>query len=554
MSITYTAFEIGILKAPFPYRITSLFGKRHDPNDRSKVKPHNGIDIGIPVGTPIVAPVNCVVEWFRVDKNGYGLYLVLKAKATDFSFDQNGADDYYLVFAHLSSYQSGLFSGKEIKVGEVVAYTGGDPKDKPNAGASTGPHLHFEVRIGRNSPSHAVNPLYYWLSYYDLIYDKTNSPIPIEPRLIFSSDQTLSQNDYTTVEASGGDFTVKNKTEYKRPAPKRVNDVNQRLALGIWQIVKLIFDSSVEKRQVADSSISVQTGSLLNFFRKVCQPPLVEFFGDTYGNQYYFVVRKPPFDRESIMRMMSLTMLSIEPEDVVATSLEWNDANVFSWYKILPYMEVQGTNEATNILYPAIFFPEYASIWGSRPLCLESNYYDYRFSGRFNKDKQQNAQNVNDISKNVIRDLKYLIESNAYLPFTRRGTITLIGDRRIKRGNWIKHTSGEIFYVDSVTNAYEVNSNGVSRLTTLNVSRGMYPELIEGIDNLKTKQVSGSKTLMKERKIGYFNLIDWGDDFDIEKVTFDNQSDVLNKWKVDVDVFGYFMSKRQVYYNQINRK
>jgi RHS repeat-associated protein len=47
-------------------------------------------------------------------------------------------------YAHLS--RSCVGAGEHVEQGQLIGYTGGDPVDQPNAGTSTGPHLHFEVR------------------------------------------------------------------------------------------------------------------------------------------------------------------------------------------------------------------------------------------------------------------------------------------------------------------------------------------------------------------------------------------------------------------------
>ena len=112
-----------------------------------------------------------------------------------------------------------------------------------------------------------------------------------------------------------------------------------------------------------------------------------------------------------------------------------------------------------------------------------------------------------------------------------------MGDRRIKRGTLVTHTSGEIFYVDSVQNEYSVFDKQITRTTTLTVSRGMYPKFIDGFE-------------MNNRKYSYFNIIDFGD-LDIEQITSENWKKQISKWKVDIDNFGFFMSKQQVFWSNI---
>ena len=231
-----------------------------------------------------------------------------------------------------------------------------------------------------------------------------------------------------------------------------------------------------------------------------------------------------------------MTTTEIQSDMIMSTNLSWNNQGIYSWYQFIPYADLLGIKEG-NLFMPAVFFPEYAAIWGSRPLCIESNYYNFAYSGRWNNNKPENKENGDRIIRNAYKDLKFLIESNAYAPFTRRGTIVIQGDRRIKKGTLVSLPSGEIYYVDSVSNSYEVSMGGVSRVTTLQVSRGMYANF------LNDKEVAG-------KKYGYFNIIDFGDTPD-DQVTSSNWKDIMSKWKVNIDVFGFFMRKEQVFWNQI---
>ena len=183
---------------------------------------------------------------------------------------------------------------------------------------------------------------------------------------------------------------------------------------------------------------------------------------------------------------------------------------------------------------PAIFFPEYAAIWGSRDFTLQSQYVNFYNSGYWNQTTDaQKKRNGENIIKNAVKDLKYIIESNAYIPFTRSGTITLNGDRRIKRGTIIIMPNNEQFYVDSVSNSISFNNNSVERSTTLNVSRGMFQEYIDG------KKVNGEL-------MSYFNIIDFGKDFDVDNITTENWKKAFSSWKVNVNVFAFFLKRSQI--------
>lgn len=525
MAIFYKGFKKGFLEGVSQLRITSDFGKRMM---NGKIETHYGIDIGVPVGTVLQAPLSGKIITKQVGASA-GLYVTIQHQVSQGLY-------IYILLMHLKSVESYINVGYRIKEGEKIGLTGG-AKGHKNSGRSTGPHLHLEIRKGDNKHGNAVDPKRWFIARENTIDVATGRPrfgneimaTFREENLVYISNKRYSPAD---------DITINDETEQKKaPVKKKIpTDAKERLAPGIWQITKLILDSSVQGKQVVDSGVSIQQGSLLNFFRKVCQEHLVEFSGDTFGNQYYWIVKRPPFDKEGFEKMIDLTSIVLTDNDVENANLSWNNEDIYSWYQYIPYAELIEVSEV-NYYIPAIFFPEYAAIWGSRPLSVQSNYYNRVFSGDTENDKKENQGNVNNVMKNAIRDLKFLIESNAYNPFTRKGTITIRGDRRIKRGTVIMHTSGEIFYVDAVSNQYNVTLSGVSRTTTLTVSKGMYPEYIYG------KEIDG-------KLMSYFNIIDFGG-YDADKISNDNWKEIISSWKVNLDSFGFFMSKQQVFREQI---
>jgi len=107
----------GWLTSPFGYRRSSFTGKR---------KFHEGIDIAAQMGTPITASADGVVV-FEGTLSGYGKTLVI-----------NHGFDFTTRYAHCS--QTLVEAGQKVSRGQKVATVG-------NTGRSTGPHLHYEVRI-----------------------------------------------------------------------------------------------------------------------------------------------------------------------------------------------------------------------------------------------------------------------------------------------------------------------------------------------------------------------------------------------------------------------
>jgi hypothetical protein len=103
---------------------------------------HTGIDFPVSYGTTVMAATDGTVrtQW----NSAYGNMLILTAK--------DGTETWY---CHLSTYR--VPSGTTVKAGDPIAYSG-------NSGNSTGPHLHFEVRLAGGS---AIDPLP-WLRSHGL--------------------------------------------------------------------------------------------------------------------------------------------------------------------------------------------------------------------------------------------------------------------------------------------------------------------------------------------------------------------------------------------------
>jgi murein DD-endopeptidase MepM/ murein hydrolase activator NlpD len=114
--------------------ITSSFGQREDPmTGNGEGEFHPGIDISAPIGTPVRATADGIVKSARME-NGYGREVVLD--------NGHGVETCY---GHMSGFA--VMAGQTVVRGQVIGYVG-------MSGRTTGPHLHYEVRI-RNAP---VNP------------------------------------------------------------------------------------------------------------------------------------------------------------------------------------------------------------------------------------------------------------------------------------------------------------------------------------------------------------------------------------------------------------
>jgi murein DD-endopeptidase MepM/ murein hydrolase activator NlpD len=107
---------------------------------------HQGQDLTAPEGTPVVAPRGGVVEHVAYQAEGAGHYVIL---------DGAGEDRDY-AFMHLQTGSIPVVAGQRVRTGELLGRVG-------STGASSGPHLHFEVWEGGGwfEGGHPVDPLPY---------------------------------------------------------------------------------------------------------------------------------------------------------------------------------------------------------------------------------------------------------------------------------------------------------------------------------------------------------------------------------------------------------
>ena len=110
---------------PVVGRITTPYG-----GCTAAMCPHWGIDIAAPPGTPVLAAADGVVAAVGWDPDGYGHYIVV---------DHGGG--WQTLYAHL---ESAALSGNKMTLGMAVRQ-GDAIGSLGSSGASTGPHLHFEL-------------------------------------------------------------------------------------------------------------------------------------------------------------------------------------------------------------------------------------------------------------------------------------------------------------------------------------------------------------------------------------------------------------------------
>lgn len=121
--------ELGtsFIKSPVPMgRVTSKFSWNRKHPILGVVRPHLGVDLAAPVGTPIMAAADGKVV-FVGRKGGFGRQIIL-----------SHASGYRTHYGHLSRYRKGLKKGNRVKQKEIIGYVG-------SSGLSTGPHLDYRL-------------------------------------------------------------------------------------------------------------------------------------------------------------------------------------------------------------------------------------------------------------------------------------------------------------------------------------------------------------------------------------------------------------------------
>lgn len=136
-------------------RVASGFGYRIDPIYRTG-KFHEGMDFTSPIGTPIFATGDGIIEEIEIKQWGYGSNILI-----------NHGYGYKTRYAHLSRFK--VKKGQKVKRGQIIGLVG-------NSGKSTGPHLHYEV-IKNKKPVNPANYYYNDLSpeQYEAILNLSNT-------------------------------------------------------------------------------------------------------------------------------------------------------------------------------------------------------------------------------------------------------------------------------------------------------------------------------------------------------------------------------------------
>ena len=130
MTSQWGDYEGGAMAWPVKGPVTSEFGMRYHPLS-GRYTMHTGIDIGVPTGTPVHAGNDGIVYFSGWNGGGYG-YLVM--------IDHGVLNGQNIVTMYAHNSALAVSAGTVVHRGDIIAYAG-------STGNSTGPHVHFEVRV-----------------------------------------------------------------------------------------------------------------------------------------------------------------------------------------------------------------------------------------------------------------------------------------------------------------------------------------------------------------------------------------------------------------------
>lgn len=132
-------FNKGTFTSPFGWRIHPIFKTR---------KMHEGIDVSMPQGSPLYAVFDGTVI-NTGEQRGYGQIIEIRSTYNE---------KYTAFYAHLMDGGAVVSVGDHVVVGQLIGYSG-------STGVSTGPHLHFEIRVDGNKIDPCIPIKYSGINY-----------------------------------------------------------------------------------------------------------------------------------------------------------------------------------------------------------------------------------------------------------------------------------------------------------------------------------------------------------------------------------------------------
>jgi len=122
-------------------RVSQSFGLNPQIYKQFGLKGHNGVDLAIPVKTPVFAPMDGIARVYDSGyKKGYGLHIRIR----------NAVKPAEIILAHLNTFS--IPDGQHVNMGDLIGNSG-------NTGFSTGPHLHIGMRLLKEDKN---KPIFDW--------------------------------------------------------------------------------------------------------------------------------------------------------------------------------------------------------------------------------------------------------------------------------------------------------------------------------------------------------------------------------------------------------
>ncbi|MCX7117968.1 MAG: peptidoglycan DD-metalloendopeptidase family protein [Legionellales bacterium] len=144
-------------------------------------RPHKGVDLAAPIGTPIYATGNGRIE--LIDRHsGYGNMIQIVHDKT-----------YTSIYAHLLKFQKGLSKGNRVKRGQVIGYVG-------QTGLADGPHCHYEFHINHQpkNPTTVALPRSSPLSGREMASFKAKTAMLLAQLKLFEDSTLATKNKKNT--------------------------------------------------------------------------------------------------------------------------------------------------------------------------------------------------------------------------------------------------------------------------------------------------------------------------------------------------------------------
>ncbi|MDE6740736.1 MAG: peptidoglycan DD-metalloendopeptidase family protein [Muribaculaceae bacterium] len=196
---------------PVPGIITSRFGWRSKFN-----RMHHGVDLSLHIGDTVRAAISGTVERISYDHDGYGHYVVMT--------HPDGMETLYghLEYALVSQGQT-VFAGQPVGIGG-------------NTGNSTGPHLHFEARVG----GVAIDPTLIFDFYGHSIYYADETPAPKAKAPVYThQSKSLKKEDTYIVRVGDTQESVARQAGITVMRLCQLNMLQQSEPLPIGRMLKL---------------------------------------------------------------------------------------------------------------------------------------------------------------------------------------------------------------------------------------------------------------------------------------------------------------------------